>query len=158
MASLTKRNDPTMIKLICVWLDLLTFPVIFVFFRWWELSRSPTWVRWPPSSTRLAGPCQCCLSSMTSLWVCCLIIIKKRCLSDGCTDDLHTSLLSDVDAASPNSDMWATSGLHFDMPVLEDWRCSSNNKTGRKWLQCWKQPRVRLLNGFPDAINCASTI
>lgn len=50
---------------------------------------------------------------------------KNRCLSDfskcsGCTDDLHTSLLSDVDAASPNSDMWAKSGLQFDMPVLED--------------------------------------
>lgn len=32
------------------------------------------------------------------------------------------------------------------------------DRTGRKWLQCWRHLWIGFHNGFPNAINCPSTI
>lgn len=145
-----------------------------LFFRWWELSRWPTWVRWPLSSTLLAGRCQCCPSSMTSPWVCCPYYCGLFSGESSQSGVICGSLVS------RNREMywtfpqlivlWCRSCISSvnhcilfrasvtSLIVLEDWCCSSKDETGRKWLQCWKHPWIGFHNGFPDAINCASTI
>lgn len=138
------------------------------FFRWWELSRWPTWVRWPLCSPLLAGHCPCCPSWMTSLWVCYLYITGASSYCRGASSSVALWFLEIERWWFPwLVAQWCRSCIShcilFRAPatsliVLEDWCCSSKDETGRKWLQRWKHPWIRFHNGFPDAINCASTI